>query len=71
MNLRLRQDKSFVLHPGEVALAVTLESVTPAANIVGGWNGRSSLARLGLNVHVTTAHRIDPVGRVILYWKFL
>ncbi|KAA2007035.1 dCTP deaminase [Escherichia coli] len=46
-------------HPGELALAVTLESVTLPADLVGWLDGRSSLARLGLMVHVT-AHRIDP-----------
>ena len=42
-----------------LALAVTLESVTLPADLVGWLDGRSSLARLGLMVHVT-AHRIDP-----------
>ncbi|AGH81773.1 deoxycytidine triphosphate deaminase [Psychromonas sp. CNPT3] len=52
-------DEAFYLHPGELALAVTLEKVTLPDNIVGWLDGRSSLARLGLMVHVT-AHRIDP-----------
>lgn len=38
---------------------MTLESVTLPADLVGWLDGRSSLARLGLMVHVT-AHRIDP-----------
>ena len=60
-------DKSFFLHPGELALAVTHESVTLPDNIVGWLDGRSSLARLGLMVHVT-AHRIDPgwSGNIVL-----
>ena len=49
---------AFYLHPGELALAVTFESVTLPADLVGWLDGRSSLARLGLMVHVT-AHRID------------
>ncbi|MGB2078785.1 MAG: dCTP deaminase [Vibrio sp.] len=53
------EDESFYLHPGQLALAVTYESVELPANIVGWLDGRSSLARLGLMVHVT-AHRIDP-----------
>ena len=59
--------EAFILHPGELALAVTHESVTLPANIVGWLDGRSSLARLGLMVHVT-AHRIDPgwSGRIVL-----
>ncbi|CAA2930235.1 Deoxycytidine triphosphate deaminase [Arsenophonus endosymbiont of Bemisia tabaci Q2] len=57
----------FFLHPGELALAVTLESVTLPDNAVGWLDGRSSLARLGLMVHVT-AHRIDPgwCGQIVL-----
>ena len=59
--------EAFFLHPGELALAVTYESVTLPDNIVGWLDGRSSLARLGLMVHVT-AHRIDPgwSGRIVL-----
>ncbi|MFA9499647.1 dCTP deaminase [Mannheimia sp. E30BD] len=59
--------EAFFLHPGELALATTLESVSLPANIVGWLDGRSSLARLGLMVHVT-AHRIDPgwEGKIVL-----
>lgn len=60
-------DKMFVLHPGELALGITAEKVTLPSNIVGWLDGRSSLARLGLLVHVT-AHRIDPgwAGNIVL-----
>ncbi len=63
----LSDDEAFFLHPGELALAITLESVTLPADIVGWLDGRSSLARLGLMVHVT-AHRIDPgwSGNIVL-----
>ena len=46
---------------------MTHESVTLPADIVGWLDGRSSLARLGLMVHVT-AHRIDPgwSGQIVL-----
>lgn len=59
--------EAFFLHPGELALAVTYESVTLPDNVVGWLDGRSSLARLGLMVHVT-AHRIDPGwhGQIVL-----
>ncbi len=58
---------TFVLHPGELALGITLESITLPDNLVGWLDGRSSLARLGLMVHVT-AHRIDPgwSGNIVL-----
>ncbi|OAT23775.1 dCTP deaminase [Proteus myxofaciens] len=63
----LPEGEAFYLHPGELALAVTLESVTLPDNVVGWLDGRSSLARLGLMVHVT-AHRIDPGwhGQIVL-----
>ena len=51
--------KPFFIHPGELVLGVTKESVTVPDNLVGWLDGRSSLASLGLMVHVT-AHRIDP-----------
>ena len=65
--IELEDDKAFFLHPGELALAITHESVTLPSNIVGWLDGRSSLARLGLMVHVT-AHRIDPgwSGNIVL-----
>jgi len=61
------EGEAFFLHPGELALAVTYESVTLPDDIVGWLDGRSSLARLGLMVHVT-AHRIDPgwSGQIVL-----
>ena len=63
----IEDDQAFFLHPGELALAVTYEDVTLPADIVGWLDGRSSLARLGLMVHVT-AHRIDPgwSGKIVL-----
>lgn len=63
----LADGKAFFLHPGQLALAVTYESVRLPDNIVGWLDGRSSLARLGLMVHVT-AHRIDPGwnGNIVL-----
>jgi len=65
--ISIAEDESFFLHPGELAIAVTHESVSLPSNIVGWLDGRSSLARLGLMVHVT-AHRIDPgwSGNIVL-----
>lgn len=65
--IAIEENQAFFLHPGELALAITLESVTLPDNIVGWLDGRSSLARLGLMVHVT-AHRIDPgwQGNIVL-----
>lgn len=63
----IEEDDAFILHPGELALGATYESVTLPDDIVGWLDGRSSLARLGLMVHVT-AHRIDPgwCGNIVL-----
>ena len=49
----------FVLHPGEFALASTVETVTLPADIAARCEGKSSLGRLGLMVH-STAGFIDP-----------
>lgn len=49
----------FIIHPGELVLAHTKESVRLPDNIVGTMDGRSSLGRLGLTVH-STANSIDP-----------
>ncbi|MXP50893.1 dCTP deaminase [Pantoea sp. SoEX] len=57
--INLIDNELFFLHPGNLVLAVTLESITMPDNLVGWLDGRSSLARLGLMVHAT-AHRIDP-----------
>lgn len=63
----IEAEEAFFLHPGELALGITHESVTLPDDIVGWLDGRSSLARLGLLVHVT-AHRIDPgwSGNIVL-----
>ncbi|MGM0525540.1 MAG: dCTP deaminase [Pseudomonadota bacterium] len=65
--IQLRPDQAFFIHPGEFALAVTHESIRLPEDMVGWLDGRSSLARLGLMVHVT-AHRIDPgwSGQIVL-----
>ncbi|MGF1707762.1 dCTP deaminase [Enterovibrio baiacu] len=65
--IHIADGEAFYLHPGQLALAVTQEIVTLPDDIVGWLDGRSSLARLGLMVHVT-AHRIDPgwQGRIVL-----
>lgn len=52
-------DRPFVLHPGEFALAVTFERVRLPDFIVGRLEGKSSLGRLGLLIH-STAGYVDP-----------
>lgn len=57
----------FVLHPGEFALAHTLEFVSIPDDLVARVEGRSSLGRLGVAVHITAGF-IDPgfVGQITL-----
>nr|VFK67095.1 MAG: dCTP deaminase [Candidatus Kentron sp. UNK]VFK72638.1 MAG: dCTP deaminase [Candidatus Kentron sp. UNK] len=52
-------DDPFYLHPNQLALGITLESITLPKDIVGFIDGRSSLARVGLMVNIT-AHTIEP-----------
>lgn len=52
-------DGFFVLHPGQFALAASIERFTFAPNIVAQVNGKSSLGRLGLQVHATAGF-FDP-----------
>ena len=65
--IKIGPNEAFFIHPGELALAATAESITVPVDLVGWLDGRSSLARLGLMVHVT-AHRIDPgwSGAIVL-----
>ena len=51
----LGEGDAFFLHPGQLALAMTFESVTLPADLVGWLDGRSSLARLGLMVRKYSA----------------
>jgi dCTP deaminase len=57
----------FVLDPGEFALGVTIERVKLPAHILGRVEGRSSIGRTGLFVHITAGF-IDPGfdGRITL-----
>lgn len=65
--IEIEEGKALYIHPGELILGATMESVTIPDNLVGWLDGRSSLARLGLMVHVT-AGRIDPgwQGQIVL-----
>lgn len=65
--IEIAADDALFIHPGELILGATLESVSIPDDLVGWLDGRSSLARLGLMVHVT-AGRIDPgwEGQIVL-----
>lgn len=46
-------DQNLVLHPGELILALTLEYLRLPDDLWGNLEGRSTWARLGLQVHAT------------------
>lgn len=65
--VQVDENEPFVLHPNSFVLAVTMEHVELADDIVARLEGRSSLGRLGIIVHAT-ASIIDPgwQGRIVL-----
>lgn len=52
-------EDGYVLDPGEFLLACTNEVLTLPADVVGRVEGKSSIGRLGLAVHITAGF-IDP-----------
>jgi dCTP deaminase len=50
---------AFILHPGEFVLGATLERIRLPDDLVARLDGKSSLGRLGLQVH-STAGLADP-----------
>lgn len=58
---------AFIIHPNEFALATTYEYVKVPRDLVARVEGRSSMGRLGVTMHVTAGY-IDPgfEGRITL-----
>ena len=56
---RLSPEMPFILHPGELVLASTLEWIRIPSDLVARLDGRSRWARLGLKVH-STAGDVQP-----------
>lgn len=57
--IEIDEDKPFVLHPGEFALGMIYETTGVADDLVGRLEGKSSVGRLGLLIHVTAGF-LDP-----------
>ncbi|KKQ67808.1 MAG: Deoxycytidine triphosphate deaminase [Parcubacteria group bacterium GW2011_GWA2_38_27] len=55
----IKDGASFVIQPHDFVVAITKEEITLPPTMMGRLDGRSSLARLGLVIHVTAA-RFDP-----------
>ncbi|WP_409200708.1 dCTP deaminase [Methanobrevibacter sp. DSM 116169] len=51
--------KAFIIHPNEFALATTDEYIKVPDDLVARVEGRSSMGRLGVTMHVTAGY-IDP-----------
>lgn len=60
-------EESYILHPKRFVLAQTLEYIVLPRNVFAQIDGRSSLGRRGLLIHVTAGH-VDPgwKGRLTL-----
>jgi len=63
----LGKPPTFRLQPGEFRLALTLEEISLPNNLAANVQGKSSIARSGLAVHITAPH-IHPgfTGRITL-----
>ena len=57
--VRVRPGEAFVLHPGEFALASTLEYIRIPLDLAARLEGRSTWGRLGLQIHATAGF-VDP-----------
>lgn len=57
--IKVKKGEDFIMQPGDFVLAVTLENVKIAPDLMGRLEGRSSLGRLGIVVH-STASIFDP-----------
>ncbi len=57
--VEIDEDNPFVLHPGEFALGMIYETTGVSNKMVGRLEGKSSVGRLGLLIHVTAGF-LDP-----------
>lgn len=66
-DITVEDSKPFIIHPNEFVLASTFESVSLPPYLAGRVEGRSSVGRMGVTVHVTAGY-IDPGfnGRITL-----
>lgn len=58
-HVKVRPTEPFILHPGEFALASTLEFVKIPLDLAARLEGRSTWGRLGLQIHATAGF-VDP-----------
>jgi dCTP deaminase len=58
-HVKVKPTEPFILHPGEFALASTLEYVRVPLDLAARLEGRSTWGRLGLQIHATAGF-VDP-----------
>ncbi|HEY9745457.1 MAG TPA: dCTP deaminase [Oculatellaceae cyanobacterium] len=58
-HVKVKPTEPFILHPGEFALASTLEYVKIPLDLAARLEGRSTWGRLGLQIHATAGF-VDP-----------
>jgi dCTP deaminase len=58
-HVKMKPTEPFILHPGEFALASTLEYVRVPLDLAARLEGRSTWGRLGLQIHATAGF-VDP-----------
>ncbi|HEY9685766.1 MAG TPA: dCTP deaminase [Coleofasciculaceae cyanobacterium] len=58
-HVKMKPTEPFILHPGEFALASTLEYVRIPLDLAARLEGRSTWGRLGLQIHATAGF-VDP-----------
>jgi len=51
--------KPFVIRPGQLILGITLEKVAVPNDLVASIEGRSSIARMGVFIHISSGH-VNP-----------
>ena len=65
--IKVKKNEAFIIQPGDLVLATTVEYLELADDILGRLEGRSSLGRVGVIIH-STAALFDPGwrGRVVM-----
>jgi dCTP deaminase len=64
-SVEINEDEPFVLHPGQFALGLILEETGVDESFVGRLEGKSSVGRLGVLIHVTAGF-LDPGNKLKL-----
>ncbi|WP_303674075.1 dCTP deaminase [Vampirovibrio chlorellavorus] len=67
-HVKVKPTEPFILHPGEFALASTLEFVKVPLDLAARLEGRSTWGRLGLQIHATAGF-VDPGFRGALTFE--